>query len=96
MGLNKKQELSQGVKDSDDSNTKKAADQPVYALGINKIGNKSKEQHPIPFPWNCIKDFLYPESNHLCNIKNMALHDQVNTIRTYISSVFTGKNKSKK
>ncbi len=96
MGLDKKNELSMSVKELDDTNTKDKSSQSVYSLGMNKVGNKSKEQHPIPFPWNCIKDNLYPETNHLCNIKNMALHDQINTIRTYITNVFTGKNKSKK
>ena len=93
MGLDKNQGLQQNAEKTNNTGSKEKSTQSVYALGMS---NGAKDQHPIPFPWNCIKDYLYPESNHLCNIKNMGLHEQVNIIRTYISSVFTVKNKSKK
>ncbi|MBQ3716294.1 MAG: hypothetical protein II892_12080 [Fibrobacter sp.] len=96
MGLNKDYEKGQGVNNLDTNNVSKDKDkQSVYALRLNG-NNRKQEHHPILFPWNCIKDYLYPETKYLCNIKKMELHDQVNTIRTYISNVFTGKNRSKK
>ena len=96
MELNKDYGTGQEVKDLDTNHVaKEKSKQPVYALCLDR-NNRKREHHPFQFPWNCIKDFLYPETKYLCNIKKMELHDQVNTIRTYISSVFTGKNKSKK
>ena len=95
MELNKDRGKEQNVgnlKSNEAAKNKK--EQPVFALGLDN--NWKKENLPFLFPWNCKKDSLYPETNYLCNIKNMALHDQLNTIRTYISSVFTGKSKPKK
>jgi hypothetical protein len=96
MGLNKDYGKGQGVSNLDtDSVTKEKDKQSVYALSPDGH-NRKQEPHPNLFPWDCIRDFLYPETKFLCNIKKMELHDQINTIRTYISSVFTGKNRSKK
>lgn len=75
----------------------KKSEQTTYALNMRSCANRyTEERNPFPFPWECIKNELYPETNLLRNIRNMALHEQVSTIKTYISSVFSGKKKRKK
>ena len=89
MGLNKDYEKKNCA-------TKKS-EQTTYALNMRSCAKRcAEERNPFPFPWECMKNELYPETNLLCNIRNMALHEQVSTIRTYISSVFSGKKKRKK
>jgi len=96
MGLNNNHGIGHKGNDLDtDGVTRKKNGQPVYALDLD---NKNGKKQGLPFlsPWNCKKDHLYPETNYLRNIKDMSLHDQQNTIRTYILCVFAGKNKTKK
>lgn len=89
MGLNKDYEKKKC--------TKKKNEQTIYALDLRRCTDcNTKKKNPFPFPWDCIKNDLYPETNLLCNIRDMALHEQVSTIRTYISSVFPRKNKRKR
>jgi hypothetical protein len=96
MGLNKDHGIGQSDSNLDSKGeTKENIEQPVYALGLECSGAK-KEKPPFMFPWNCIKDQLYPETNYLRNIKNMAFHEQENTIRTYISCVYPNKNRRQK
>ena len=96
MGLDKKNDLQQNADDIDNTSSKEPTEQPVYALNIAKIESKGNEPHTIPFPWDCIKDHLYPETKHLCNIRNMTLQEQISTIRTYISNVFATKKSNKR
>ena len=96
MGLNNDLGIGHEANNLDTNGvTRKKNEKPVFALGLDSKNGKKKGL-PILSPWNCKKDHLYPETNYLRNIKDMTLHEQHNTIRTYILCVYAGKNKSKK